>query len=289
MKKPGISMLLPVYNEERMLFHSLRSTIEFVDQVVVVDGSPFGPSTDRTGDILAFFSRQYPDKIDYLSGTFRLENGGWDEGAQRNLGLAKVDGDYLMPHCGDMVYGFEDMRKMVEAITMFPHRRIAYCPFIEFWIDTQHIRLYRGFAMEGGFVAPAISDINFVSMELVVEYRGGPHLVLNEWSVTDMLYVPSAFRYHYGWILGFDTQVRKQYRRMKMGAWANSPDLDLQHEPDEVIVKWAINHVLDYPKMGCNFDYYGEVPTKDCLTYLDNKDETLAFYEEKYGEGFWHD
>ena len=79
MAKRKISMLLPVYNEEIFLFHALHAPMQFVDQVVVVDGSPFGPSTDRTKEIIDVYDRQYPGIIEYFSGTFALEDGAWDE------------------------------------------------------------------------------------------------------------------------------------------------------------------------------------------------------------------
>lgn len=287
MAKRKVSMLLPVYNEEMFLFHALNAPMQFIDQVVVVDGGPFGPSTDRTKEIVDMYDHQYPGIITYLSGTFVLEDGAWDESAQRNLGMAKIDNDILMPHCGDMIYSVPDMRMMVRAINNFPERKIFYCPFIEFWMDTKNIRLYRGFAMEEGFVAPAISDINFLDMSLFNTYKDGPHMALKEFVQTDFMYIPYAFRYHYGWLSGFDVQVRKQFRRMKMGAWQGS-EQDVSAQGDGAIVKWAINHVLDYPNMGCAFPYQGYVP---CVSpsYIDKKEETITMYEAIHGEGFWYD
>ena len=287
-----ISMLLPVYNEEMFLLHALKAPMEFVDQVVVIDGSPFGPSTDRTKEIIDMYDKQYPGVITYLSGTFALDNGGWDESAQRNLGISKIDGDILMPHCGDMIYSIPDMRSMVGAINNFPDQKIFYCQFLEFWLDTHHICLYEGYSMEGWLLTPAISDVCFVDMSLLPQdsfntFQKGPNMPLNSYDHSHFMYVPYAFRYHYGWLSGFDVQVQKQFRRMKMGAWQGS-DNDLSGEDDSVIAKWSIQHVLSYPNLRGAFPYQGYVPCTS-PSYIDKRDETIKMYEAIHGEGFWLD
>ena len=128
-----ISMLLPIYNEEEFLPYSLATTIDYVDEVIIIDGGPFGPSDDKTHEIISGFDKIYPGKIQYYSGTFRLENGGWDESTSRNLGLSKVTGDFLMPHCADMIYTHEGMSRIIDAIENFPDKEIIYCLFTVFW------------------------------------------------------------------------------------------------------------------------------------------------------------
>lgn len=281
-----ISMLLPVYNEEQFLRESLRNTMPFVDEAIVVDGSPWGASTDDTADIIDDFDRLYPGKINYSSGTFVKEDGAWDESAHRNLALSKVTGNILMPHCGDMIYTAEGMAKMVSAMDAFRDKKIIFCPFVEFWLDQQHVRMYGGYAMEAWYPVLAISDNNFVSMDIVSHYQDGPHLVLKDFDHKDFLYLHDVSRYHYGWITGFGFQVRKHVRNMTMGAWAGS-DEELDASDEEGIAKWAINHVLKYPDSGCSFDYYGRPPIYGDYTYLTGYDEEMMAFEEKFGEGFW--
>jgi len=287
-KMNKISMLMPVYNEEKFLFYSLENTLKYVNEAIIVDGSQYGPSTDKTKDIIDKFSELYPGKITYLSGTFAKEDGSWDESAQRNLGLSKVTGDFLMPHCGDMIYTNGDMARLFDAVDKFRDKKIFFCVFIEFWLDQRHIRMYKNQFMEEWFYGPAISDIPIVSRELINEYEGGPSLPLARTvAPPDFLFVPSAYRYHYGWVTGFDGQVRKHIRNMSMGAWEG--ELDIRHLGEKAIAKWAINHVLSYPDMTCCFDYCGDVPLRENLSYLDRHDETIEFYESKYGEGFWRE
>jgi len=289
-----ISMLLPVYNEEEFLTYSLATTIDYVDEVIIVDGGPFGPSDDKTHEIISGFDKIYPNKIKYFSGTFRFDNGGWDESASRNLGLSNVTGDFLMPHCGDMIYTHDGMARMVDAVNRYPDKKIIYCLFAEFWKDERYIRLYRGNAMEAWYPVMAISDMPIVSMDIIDKYIDGPHLHLNRSLVPGsqesndaFLYVPNVYRYHYGWISGFDKQVEKHIRNMTMGAWASNPEMDIRDKGDMEIAKWAINHVIGYKGEQCYFDYCGEIPLRKRFSYLDRHDETIAKYEALYGEGFW--
>jgi len=281
-------MLLPVYNEGTLLRYSLENTIKYVDEIVVVDGGPEGPSNDKTKDIIDGFGKLYPNKINYFSGTFRRENGSWDEGASRNLGLSNITGDILMPHCGDMIYTDSDITKMVNAVKTYPDKRIIYCPFVEFWLDQTQIRLYGGHAMEAWFPVLAISDIPFVALDLIAEYRDGPHLILKEYTYKDFLFVPNAFRYHYGWVSGFQTQVNKHIRNITMGAWAEQGDEIMKGGPKGV-AKWAVKHVLSYPDMNCGYTFAGTPPINTKFTYLDGANESILEYKAKYGGDFLDD
>lgn len=284
-----ISMLMPVYNEEKFIFYSLENTLKYVDEAIIVDGSQYGPSTDKTKDIIDKYVELYPGKITYLSGTFAKEDGSWDESAQRNLGLSKVTGDFLMPHCGDMIYTNDDMSRMFDAVDKFRDKKIFFCIFIEFWLDQRHIRMYKNQFLEEWFYGPAISDIPIVARDIIREYINGPGLPLvRTVTPSDFIFIPHAYRYHYGWVSGFGGQVRKHIRNMSMGAWEGS-ELDIRHLGKEAIAKWAINHVLQYPDSNGCFDYYGIVPLRGEYTYMDNYEEAIKHYEEMYGEGFWRE
>lgn len=286
--KHKISMLLPIYNEGIFLAYSLQNTIPFIDEIIIIDGSPWGVSTDNSLGIIDDFDRRYPGKIKYFAGTFALRDGAWDESAQRNLGLSKVSGDILMPHCGDMIYTETDMLKMMAAMADFPDARIIYCPFVEFWLNQKHIRLYTESCLESWLPVCANSDVNFLSMDIVGEYTNGPHLQLGLYTWRDFLYVPYAFRYHYGWVSGFSREVEKHIRTMTMGAWGDT-FTEVKAGGERHIAAWAIKHTLSYPDMPCAFPYCGDVPIDKEYRYDDGKDETLARYAEKYGTQFWEE
>jgi len=57
-----------VYNEEFLIDACLRSIKDFVDRIIIVDGSPWGPSTDKTIEI----AYRYPN-VKIISGKFEIE------------------------------------------------------------------------------------------------------------------------------------------------------------------------------------------------------------------------
>jgi len=280
---PKVSMLLPVYNEEVFLNYSLVNTIKYVDEIIIVDGGESGPSTDNTKNIIDAYDTLYPGKIKYYTGIFRMENGSWDESASRNFALSKVTGDILMPHCGDMIYTDQDLQRIFEIINKYPEKRIIYCLFVEFWLDTSQIRLYSGNAMEAWYPVLPISDIPFVSMDLVSHYFNGPSLSIKDYTNKDFMFMPNVFRYHYGWISGFDRQVFRHIRNMTMGSWGESGK-DILALGEKGIARWAIKHVLNYPNDPCGFVYTGKVPINKNFSYKDGYEETIAKYKAQYGE-----
>lgn len=285
---PKISMLLPIYNEGILLKYSLENTIKYMDEIIIVDGGPHGPSTDNSKQIIDAFDRLYPGKIKYYTGIFRMENGSWDESAHRNYGLSKVTGDFLMAHCGDMIYPDTDIYRMIEAINKYPDKRIVYCLFVEFWLDQTQIRMYGGHAMEAWYPVLAVSDIPFVRMDLIKKYQNGPHLLIEGYTQKDFMFIHNAFRYHYGWISGFHTQVNKHIRNMAMGAWGEvgKPIFDAG---EKAIVKWAINHVLSYKDMGCGFVFTSDPPIDIDITYLDGYEDVIQKYKTIYGDDLLND
>jgi len=62
-RKPGISVLIATQNEEALVSLSLRSFLDFGDELVVVDNG----STDHTIEIVTDLASQYPDKIRFFN------------------------------------------------------------------------------------------------------------------------------------------------------------------------------------------------------------------------------
>lgn len=287
-----ISMLLPVYNEGLLLSYSLQATLPYVDEAIIINGSQWGPSTDETKHIIDTYISQYGKKIKYYEGTFVKEDGSWDETAQRNKGLSKVTGDFLMPHCGDMIYDEADIIKMREAVDKFPDKKIYHCFFLEFFCDTNHIRLYRDARhFASWFPVPVIGDIPVLSMSLNPYYENGPQLRINEDDLipSDFVYVHNAVRYHYGWVKPFEAQVEKHVRNVQLRQWGEHGEALLQHG-EKAIYIWAINHVLEYDRMTCKHAFVGEQPrimNNKHFSYLVDYDSTIKKYEKRFGEKFW--
>ncbi len=288
-----IALVMPVYNEEDMLGRSLCDPLKYVDEAIIIDGSPNGPSTDGTRQIIAEYEAQYPGKIKYLSGTFQMADGSWDESTARNLTLANVNSDFMITHCGDMIYGNRDIEILCEAIRDYPEKKVFYCWFLEFWLSQSQIRLYpyQDFGDKTRFVFPTIGDINAVAMDSSIHYEGGPHIQLPDhyFDNTNHLPLPNINRYHYGWISGFLKQVEKHYRNITMGQWGEEKE-GLRNSSPEKIMAWSIDHVLSYPGMGCGYPYTGDSPEVMKVvewTYNSGLDEGLKSIMERFDSSLY--
>lgn len=133
MKK--ISAIVLVYNEERLIELCLKQFEPYVDEIIVIDGSSKGPSTDNTAEIVKGF-----DKVKYLSGTYKTRSEAWDIAAQKNHGINEATGDIILFVSADML--FYDFEYFNDIIRKEEDGKVFFCPTIEFWNDTKHIRLY---------------------------------------------------------------------------------------------------------------------------------------------------
>ena len=113
-RKPGISVLIATQNEEALVSLSLRSFLDFGDELVVVDNG----STDHTIEIVTDLASQYPDKIRffhrpelpdlYHNRQFALEQ-------SRYEWIMRADSDFVAYTAG--AYNIENLR------TFLPRRR----------------------------------------------------------------------------------------------------------------------------------------------------------------------
>lgn len=279
----GISAIVPVYNEEMFLTKNLETLSEYVDEVIVVDGSPDGPSVDETKAIATKY-----DVVQYFSGTFAKEDGAWDIDNQLNMALDMASGDYIMPTSADMIWDYRDLAVMCQAIKDYPEKKLFYCLLTEFFIDHQHIRLYPGQAYENWYLVPAIGKPSAVSADLNPCYDKGGHLQLSGINRKDFLYVSHVTRYHYGWVSGFRRQVDKHIRNVKMGAWGEIGE-SILNKGEERMYAWAVRHVLSYSDEESYFPYIGKQPeVMEGLNfnYLDGYEEAMKSYIGKFGKHF---
>jgi hypothetical protein len=125
----SLSALLCIYNEELMLRGCLSNLVKFVDEIIIVDGSPIGPSNDGSIEIINEFMQNHL-MIKYYSGIFAFEDGTWDEPCQINFGLSKVTKGYVMRTHPDTIYDIKDMEFLRQALKS--GKKYIYCSTLDF-------------------------------------------------------------------------------------------------------------------------------------------------------------
>jgi len=275
-----ISLLLAVYNGEEFLKESLEVPLKYVDQAVVVDGSPSGPSSDGTKGVIDELSLAYPDKIQYTAGTFANEDGTWATGTQKTVALSHVTGNYVIQHEADMVYSEQDMERLIEAIGRCHPRGIIYFPLIDFWLTQDRIRLY---SSERMYCRPRVGVIPVFSTAYNPFYGPTAEVHLDDESISNSVYLHDIFRYHYGW-MGFRRQFNKHLRNVLGRRWGEEMEA-YRTGPREDLVKWIVGHILDYPTYPYALPFMGQEPASmrdKRLSYLDGMAETILELEDEY-------
>lgn len=126
------------YNEEYLIGASLKSVYDFVDEIIVVDGSAYGPSTDRTAERALAVG----EKVKLFKGTFTLPIArpdgstylAWGERDQRQACLDKMEksfDNWCIAHDADEIFDPRYLQRLVEHIrnnTANPHiMSFSYC------------------------------------------------------------------------------------------------------------------------------------------------------------------
>ena len=269
---------MPVYNEAKILPTHLRLASPHLDEIILVDGSPFGPSTDETAQIAS----EYPN-VTRIKGTYEQhgKGGAWNKQEQLSTGVAAALGDIIIITSADTVYS--DYGMLVEALRSSPDAKVWYCPSIEFFIDTSHIRLVM---QDGGFPLPQMG-YTIVARDVFSENEPA-YFKSAKVKPGEMVYLYDVVKYHYGWITDFDVQVRKHVRNVKAGWWGEYGESILKGG-EGGIEAWAIAHVLNYTRE-IVFPYVSLNPHPLKTLEFDrpnNFDAVFEQFKEKYGVSFY--
>lgn len=271
-----ISAVMSVYNEAKLLPHVLKNIEPHVDEIVIVDGSPDGPSTDNTKAI----AKECP-KVQYHSGTFKAIDGAWDMGLQRNTGISTAKGDLLFFLSADMLYtNLHALRAEAER----DKHRIYFCPTIEFWLTTRSLRLY---SADGDIlsVPSNILEPMAIDRELNPYCEGDGRFNLDAASMSHRVILSQTFKYHLGWVRPFRQQVAKHIRHVRQHRWGEAGE-KLLRGSERGLEQWAMLHVLSYAQIP-SIDYFGTLPEEmDALVdmkYDDGADEATQDFEKRYG------
>jgi glycosyltransferase involved in cell wall biosynthesis len=277
MKK--LSVILPVYNEELLLPLFLENIGPYVDQLVVVDGGPAGPSSDRTAEI----AQDYGEKVVYLSGIYRTSTGTWDVSRQKNEALSKATGDVLLFLSADVL--FERMDVLRDIIVADSDHKLYYSSAIEFWLDISHQRLISG---EGEISAfPGLNRLVAVDAGLSPYFdENGVMDFGSDHGLDDRLVVGESVKLHMGWIRAFRQQVEKHIRHVHQRRWGAIGESLLAQSSSRDLDAWAISHVLSYPTMdhvAYKDELCSEIPQLADMSYNQNFEVVLEEFKTKYG------
>lgn len=126
------------YNEELLIEASLRSIYEHVDEIIVIDGSPQGPSTDATAKIAASIG----PKVKVTSGTFNNPSSIDHKLIQRSAYIDRMEksGDnWCILHDADEVWDDENIQRLTTYLRSAPKETLLFSyQWLHFIADCWH-------------------------------------------------------------------------------------------------------------------------------------------------------
>ena len=252
------------YNAELYIEAALRSVYDYVDEIIVVDGSMVGCSTDKTAEI----ARSVGPKVQLVQGEFRFDNieesgrtwhNVWDETKQRQayINLAEKDeNNWLILHDADEVFDDENIQRLIEyAKSAPPETKLLSYQWRNFWRDPWHV-------IEGG----DWSRPRWVGMFRLIP--GVHQLNINmtgmsgddNWATSGRptkVVLDDVFFYHYGHISTFERFEFKIKSFFGQGFWGKDygPDDWERYRKERLVPFW--NEGVDIPEVS---PYTGKHP-----------------------------
>jgi glycosyltransferase involved in cell wall biosynthesis len=268
---------MTVYNEEDLLPGLLENISPHVDEIIAIDGSPEGASTDNTKATL-----EANDKVVYMCGTYKTVNGiGWDMARQRMDGINLATGDVYLFLSADMLFlRLEQLREAIEQ----DKYGIFFCNTLEFWQDTKRLRLYSADCDVLTVPAPILEPIA-VDKRFHPFWEEGGRLNLEGAEISDRMLLAGTLKFHMGWIRPFGQQVSKHIRNVKQGRWLEHGE-NLLASGERKLTQWAITETMSYEGIP-SIAYSGELPKEMAglleMKYNTGLDTVLKDYEDRYG------
>ena len=273
-----ISGVMPVFNEEQLLPSVLANIMPHLDELIIVDGGPSGPSTDKSAEIIKSFG----DKITYRSGKYVTPDGAWDCATQRNTGLSLTTGDFVIMLSADML--FDNLEFMANQMRNDTEHKLFFCPTVEFWLDTRSVRLY---SPDGDFLTVPSQILQAVAYSKTIRpvYQPDGALRIQEIRLDQRLIVKSTTKYHLGWIRPFPQQVAKHICHVQQHRWGEHGESLLRGEKRDLEL-WAILHVLLYrsiPHVPIVSVLPKEMEALMGMKYNEDSERIMQDFEQEYG------
>lgn len=265
-------------NEEKLLEHCLAMLMPHVDQVVVVDGGPSGPSDDDTREIA--MAAPNGDKLNYINGQYE-EDGIYDKMAQFQAALDLCRHDVIMYITADRL--ISNLECAADIIRQSDNIGLFYSREMDFWLDAKH-----GRTGEDGITAFR-TGLLAVDRTMVTDIGPSGYVKIGD-EVPERLYIDGACLYHLGWIRPFRQQVEKHVKHINWGLHDEIGEKLIEEGP-RAVEAWAIHHVFRY-RDSKSIELCFEPPEaiKPWLTmkYNDGFDEYSKDYEVRYQEEFYY-
>jgi len=180
------------YNEELMIEASIRSVYDYVDEIIVINGSPWGPSTDKNGSA----GRCVGPKVKVIEGTYKSPKGTDHKVIQRQAYLDIMNkslDNWCILHDADEAFTGGNIQRLLNYMqSARPETVLFGYPAINFIGDCWHI--YKGEPRKTGAwrLHPKMTHLN--------HHRVGVHQRSN-WSLEDppiRIMLNDVFFHHYG-------------------------------------------------------------------------------------------
>jgi glycosyltransferase involved in cell wall biosynthesis len=157
---PLVSIIIPVYNEEKNILDTLKCCINQKDltekEIIVVDDH----SSDKTWALISSFAQSHP--------CIRLfKNNKKGANSARNFGFQKSSGDYIQFLDADDILSQNKIRSQIEALKNMSEGTIASCPWAHF---INHI-----------------DEASFISRKIWKDYEDPIYFLIDSWTGGGMM------------------------------------------------------------------------------------------------------
>lgn len=120
---PEISVVIPVYNQEKFVAQTIDSvlsqTFQDIEILLVDDGS-----TDRSPEIIKQYAAQYPEKIVYIEHDNHKNYG---VSVSRNVGIKRAQGKYVAFLDADDLWSPEKLECQLYVLERYHEVAFVYC------------------------------------------------------------------------------------------------------------------------------------------------------------------
>ena len=196
------------YNEELLIEAAIRSIYDYVEKVVVIDGSPFGPSTDGTAEIAISIG----PKVELISGTYR--NSGRDHKVKQwNAMLRQLprDFDYWCVSMGaDEAFTTDNFKRLLANLKNASQETKLFGYYnINFFRDCWH---FRGGPPTRNRVFRLIHGVNYFTHNNIGIRAPNGKDKLEKWtyaSAPTFMLMEDVCTHHYGHAQGFGKTAQR--------------------------------------------------------------------------------